>query len=64
MLKASSTTKLLKNLLLSIHMAKDNKSNFGNSSNYEDKTIKKSLLLKNLNGTINYLTFNTKQAFI
>ena len=57
----SSTTKSTRNLLFLL-IAKNTEID-GSGSNYEDKIIEK-LLFKNLNKTIDYLTFNAKKIFI
>ena len=62
MLKIRITTKLLKNLLLSIDILKNDKIGLSGGSNYEYEMVAKSLS-KNSNKAISYLTLNGKQAF-
>ena len=62
MVKTSSTTRLSKNLLLLIDMAKVNEVGVSGDSNCEDETVER-LLFKNSNRTIGYLTTNTRQGF-
>ena len=44
-------------------VVESNQVDIGNSGDYKDDMAKKSLLLKNLNWAIDYLTPNAKQTF-
>ena len=61
MLKTSFTNESAKNLTF-FTIAKDVEIGSG-SGNYKDETVKK-LLSKNLNKALDYLTGNTRQAFM
>ena len=62
MFKTSFVTKSSKNLLLSIDVAEVDKVGIGSGSDWEDKTVWRSLS-KNLNGATGYLTPDARQAF-
>ena len=61
MLKISSKTRLAKNMSFLL-IAKNVKADDG-SSNYKNKTVKRSLLTFNLNRATGYLSSNAKKVF-
>ena len=63
MFQTSSTTKSLKNLLLTIYITRSNKVYGSDGGNCEDRTIEKSIRFKNLNKATGYLSPKAKQAF-
>ena len=64
MLKISFTTRLLKNLVLSMNMAESDKVDFNGGGNYKNKTVKRlPLTPQKLDKATNYLTPNTRLAF-
>ena len=65
MLTISFTIKLFKRLLLLIDIIESNEIGVSGNADYEDETVKKSLLTpKNLNRAIDYLTPNSRLGFI
>ena len=62
MLRTSFATKSLNNLLPSIDVAAVDKVNIGDSGDYKDKTVIRSLS-KNLNGAKGYLIRNARRPF-
>ena len=64
MIKTSSITRLSKNLLLLIDIAKSDKVDIYYGGDFEDKIFKNLLFRpKNLNKITGYLLFNAKPAF-
>ena len=64
MLQTSSITRLSKNLLLSMDVAKSDKVSGVVGVDYEDGTVKRSPRSKNSNRTTGYLTSDARQVFI
>ena len=64
MFKTIFTTRLWKNLLLSINLARSDNINISHDNDCEDEIVKKSPFIpKYLNKAINYLTLDAKKTF-